>query len=116
VTCDACGTAFHAQCDAEFGSGCPTSGCSATVPKAERRRPTIPPMNRTQPQAEPPPGVGSEIGSLLLLALGLLGALASVAILVVESRVYHPAAKGALVVSILTVIGGFYINPNRERG
>ena len=59
VTCQGCGTAFHAECDAEFGSGCPIAGCSATQ-REERRevRRTfawIPPEERARRESTTPP-------------------------------------------------------------
>lgn len=111
VTCEACGTAFHAQCDAEFGSGCPTTGCS-TAQRRVRVEPRI--TFATTHSESPEPGCLAELASLLLLAFGLLGAMLSGGYLYVEKRDLGPA-KAVFLLCVVMVVAGWVLKPKEER-
>lgn len=114
VNCGSCGTAYHAQCGAEFGSGCPTAGCSAPiVTKSNRVRRVVfgsdplPPVQRGG-------GFRSEIGSLLLLAFGIFGAMSAIAVLVVEKRVSKFPVLVVLVSCVVMTIVGWFLKPDDD--
>ena len=164
VTCKGCGTASHA----EFGSGCPIAGCSATKreqrrevrrafarnpPEQRERRESPnqpeqrarrespnppeqrarrespnPPEQRARRESPNPPEqrdrhflssppdqrVGSSLGSLLLMAFGLFGAVCCLGYLATERRNLWEA-KAVLALCALMVVAGWLINPDRDK-
>lgn len=109
TTCKLCGTAYHAQCGAEFGSGCPTAGCSA--PQSKLRGPRRWGPGRTRANSGP---WRSEINSLLLLACGISIAAGAAIVLAVEKGPFLWRAKVGLVIGVILIVAGWLVNPGRD--
>lgn len=115
TTCEACGTAVHAQCDQEFRSGCPTIGCRGT-----RRR-----TSADERHEESEEGSGyrrpSELQRLLasarlflavaLLAGGLLALLCAMIFYMAEGEAGVLQTVG---LGVILLFAGWGVHPDRS--